>query len=382
MNKVKNDILLIEMAGVSIKNKVSWKHSIYRSAPIGLYSLKAIEPDKIGLIDVPPSQIKDIFTLYDSSSIKTIICRLAEEPDIEDVKSIITEIHNYFPNARIGCNFIKSDFTKEFDFVIYGTGKSAILNLLRGIELQGYCDQMKNDLVSLLDIPQEPLIDVGYTMLPEKWLSIHNLEIWQPWLGLNEFTTSFFSYPGIEWISNMLEWLTKSGFDSFHFNPSKWSVDEINQLRNILNKLKIDLSISFLSDEAVNYSDILIPIKRIWLYEPKANKAEEVCNKLKCIKATGAEACLLVSHSWVEAGGPLSICKYIDHVIIRDDYLWKNHELKVFMQRFWGTRNRFFTRLFTLRTASEFLTFLKSSYALLDILFLKDNKGENNDIRS
>lgn len=241
---------------------------------------------------------------------------------------------------------------------------------------------MKNDLASLLNIPQEPLTDVGYTMLPEKWLSVHNLEIWQPWLGLNEFSSSFFSYPGIDWINNMLEWLTKSGFDSFHFNPSKWSVDEINQLRNILNKLKIDLSISFLSDETVNYSDILIPIKRIWLYEPKANKAEEVCNKLKSIKSTGAEACLVISHSWSECGGPLSICKYIDHVIISDEYLWKNKELKVFMQRYWGTRNRFFTRLFTLRTASEFLTFLKSSYALLDILFLKDNKGENNDIRS
>ena len=382
MTKLKNEILLIEMAGASLKNKLSWKHSIYRSAPIGLYCLKAINPDNIGLIDVPASQIKDMLSLYDSLSVKTIICRLAEDPDIDEVKSDLKQLRESFTKAKIGCNFIKSDLTKDFDFVIYGTGKSAILNVLRGMELQGYCDQMKNDLASLLNIPQEPLTDVGYTMLPEKWLSVHNLEIWQPWLGLNEFSTSFFSYPGIDWINNMLEWLTKSGFDSFHFNPSKWSVDEINQLRNILNKLKIDLSISFLSDETVNYSDILIPIKRIWLYEPKANKAEEVCNKLKSIKSTGAEACLVISHSWSECGGPLSICKYIDHVIISDEYLWKNKELKVFMQRYWGTRNRFFTRLFTLRTASEFLTFLKSSYALLDILFLKDNKGENNDIRS
>ena len=376
MDNTKVEILLIEFAGASIKNKLSWRHSIYRSAPIGLYCLKAIEPEHIAVIDVPVPQIKDMLSLYESSPVKSIICRLAEEPDTEEIKSYLTLIREHFPKAKIGCNFIKSDISKEFDYVLYGTGKSAILNILRGIELQGYCDLMKNDLLTSLDIPKEPLTDVGYYMLPEKWLSVHNLEIWQPWLGLEEFSTSLFTYPGLEWISNLLEWLTGSGFDSFHFNPSKWTVEEINLLRTIINKIKVDLSISFLSDEAVNYSEILIPIKRIWLYEPKALEAEEVTKKLKEIKAAGFEACLLISHAWFGGGVTLPVCKYIDHIIIRDDYLWSNIEHKKFMQRYWGTKNRFFTRLFGLRTASEFLTFLKSSYALLDILFLPDNKGE------
>lgn len=138
MTKLKNEILLIEMAGASLKNKLSWKHSIYRSAPIGLYCLKAINPDNIGLIDVPASQIKDMLSLYDSLSVKTIICRLAEDPDIDEVKSDLKQLRESFTKAKIGCNFIKSDLTKDFDFVIYGTGKSAILNVLRGMELQGY----------------------------------------------------------------------------------------------------------------------------------------------------------------------------------------------------------------------------------------------------
>lgn len=376
MSKANNEILLIELAAASVKNKLSWRHSIYRSAPIGLYCLKGLDSDKIAVIDVPVTQIKDMLSLYDSSLVKNVICRLAEEPSTDEVKSIVTAIRESFPNAKVGCNFIKSDLTKIFDFVIYGTGKSAILNILRGIELNGYCDQMKNDLVSLLDLPKEPLIDVGYYMLPEKWLSVHNIEIWQPWLGLEEFSTGLFTFPGVDWLSNLLEWLTSSSFDSFHFNPSKWTVEEINLLRNTINKLKINISISFLSNESVPYRDILIPVKRIWLYEPEAVKMEEVTSKLKEIRAMGAEACLLISHSWFGNGGTLPACKYIDHIIIRDDYLWSNIELKKFMQRYWGTKNRFFTRLFGLRTASEFVTFLKSSYALLDTLFLPDNKGE------
>ena len=376
MGKTNNEIILIELSCGSIKNKLSWKHSIYRSAPLGLYCLKAIAPERIGVIDVPVGQIQDMFGVFEPSSVKSVICRLAEEPDEAIVKSTVANIREAFPNAKIGCNFIKSDLTKIFDFVIYGTGKSAIMHILRGIELQGYCDQMSNDMLSLLDVPKEPLIDVGYSMLPEKWLSVHNLEIWQPWLGLEEFSTTLFTYPGTEWLTKLLEWLTKSGFDSFHFNPSKWTVEEINLLRTALNNLKISLSISFLSDEPVNYSDILIPVKRIWLYEPKAVKCEEVTNKLKSIRAAGFESCMLISHAWFGNGGTLNVCKYIDHIIIRDDYLWNNVELKKFTQRYWGTKNRFFTRLFGLRTASEFVTFLKSSYALLDTLFLPDNKGE------
>ncbi len=376
MDKGKIEILLIELAGASVKNKLSWRHSVYRSAPIGLYCLKATDSERIALIDVPVAQIKDMLSLYHSSPLKAVICRLAEEPDTDSVKTILSSIKEAFPKTKLGCNFIKSDVTKHFDFVINGTGKSSLLRILRGDELSGFCDQMENDMHSRLDIPAEPLVDVGYIILPEKWLSVHNLEVWQPWLGLMEFSTSLFDYPGDEWMTNLLVWLTKSGFDAFHFNPSKWNVDELNRLRALFQNLKIKLSISFLSTEEVCYSNILFPLKRIWLYEPQAINAEEIVNKLKEIKNSGFEACLQISHAWFGGGITLPVCKYIDHLIIRDEYLWSNAEHKKFMQRFWGTKNRFFKRLFGLRTASELITFMKLSYALLEILFLPEDKGE------
>ena len=86
MDNSKVEILLIEFAGASIKNKLAWRHSIYRSAPIGLYCLKAIEPEHIAVIDVPVPQIKDMLGLYGTSPVKNIICRLAEEPDTEDAE--------------------------------------------------------------------------------------------------------------------------------------------------------------------------------------------------------------------------------------------------------------------------------------------------------
>ncbi|MBR4328916.1 MAG: hypothetical protein IKO19_07775 [Candidatus Riflebacteria bacterium] len=370
------EIILIELAGASVKNKLSWRHSISRSAPLGLYCLKAIAQERIALIDVPVPQINDMLTVYKSSPVKTVICRLAEEPDNEEVKSLADSIHEIFPNARLGCNFVKSDITKVFNFVIYGTGKSSILRILRGDELNGYCDQFENDKNAPLDIPDEPLIDVGYNVLPEKWLSVHNLEIWQPWQGLLEFSTSLFTYPGTDWMTNLLVWLTKSGFDAFHFTPSDWTVDEMNHLRAFFQKHNLQLSLSFLSDKEVHYSDILLPVKRLWLYDPQAVKAEEVINKLKEIRNAGFEACLQINHGWFGGGVTLPVCKYIDHLIIRDDYLWSNAEHKRLMQRFWGTKNRFFRRLFGLRTASELITFMRTSYALLDLLFLPEEKGD------
>ena len=370
------EILLIELAGASVKNKLSWRHSISRSAPIGLYCLKAIDKERIALIDVPVPQIKDMLAFYKSSPVKTVICRLAEEPDIEEVKSLIDSIHEIFPNSKLGCNFVKSDVTQNFDFVIYGTGKSSILRILRGDELRGYCDQFDNDKNAPLDIPDEPLIDVGYNVLPEKWLSVHNLEIWQPWQGLLEFSTSLFTYPGTDWMTKLLIWLTNSGFDAFHFTPSDWTVDEMNHLRAFFQKHKLQLSLSFLSNKDVCFSDILIPVKRIWLYDPQAVNAEEVVNKLKDIRNAGFESCLQINHGWFGGGITLPVCKYIDHLIIRDDYLWSNVEHKRFMQRFWGTKNRFFKRLFGLRTASELITFMKTSYALIDLMFLPEEKGD------
>ena len=126
----------------------------------------------------------------------------------------------------------------------------------------------------------------------------------------------------------------------------------------------------------MRYSDILFPLKRIWLYNPQAPKAEEVANKLKEIRNAGFEACLQVNHEWFCGGITLPVCKYIDHLVINDEYLWTNAEHKRFMQRFWGTKNRFLKRLFGLRTASDLINFMKSSYALIDILFLPEDKGE------
>lgn len=376
MNREKVEILLIELAGASIRNKLAWRHSIFRSAPIGLYCLKQINKDKIDVIDVPVAQIVDNLNTYKNNKIKYIICRLPEDPNIEEINTILASIHNIFKTSAIGCNSTDSNIIDKFDFVIKGTGKTALTNILNGSKLSGLCDHIKEDSESNLNIPQEPLIDVGYSILCEKWLSEHNLEIWQPWQGLDEFSSNHFTYPGLDWLNNLLNWLRKSGYDSFHFNPSNWTADEVNALRSTINNLKINLSLSFNYNNPIKYSDILLPLKRLWIYYPNPREYEEVIKNLKGIKSAGFEACMQVNHSWFACGSTLPVCKYIDKLVIIDDYMWSNIELKKFIQRFWGSRNRFFKQLLNLRSASELVAFLKSSYALLEILFLPDNKGE------
>ena len=375
METGKIEILLIELAGASIKNKLSWRHSLSRSAPLGLYCLKALSPERISVIDVPANQITDMLSVYSEAPLKAVICRLPEEPDIEKIKNILAAVREAYPNAKIACNYITEDIVKEFDFVINGTGKTSILRILRGDILMGYCDDMKNDMVSFVEAPTEHLIDVGYNILPEKWLSVHNIEVFQPWMGLTEFSSTLFTYPGLEIMTGLLNWLKDSGFDAIHFNPNKWAVEDINRLRATVLKLKLTISISFLSIDFVKYSEILVPLKSIWLHNPQASRIDEVTQKLKEIREAGFEASLQIDYSWFGGGTTLAACRYIDHLVINDEYKWNNIELKKFTQRFWGAKSRFFRRLFGLRTAAELIIFMKNSYAMLDTLFLPDEGG-------
>ena len=375
METGKIEILLIELAGASIKNKLSWRHSVSRQAPLGLYCLRALSPQRISIIDVPVNQVPDMLSIYSESPLRAVICRLPEDPDTEKIKNIMLAIRKAYPKAKIACNYVTEDIIKEFDFVINGTGKTSVLRILRGDVLVGYCDDMKNDMISLVDVPTEPLVNVGYDLLPEKWLSVHDIEVFQPWLGLTEFSSTLFAYPGLEIMTRLLNWLKASDFDAIHFNPNKWTVDDINRLRTVILKLNLTISISFLSIDFVRYSDILAPIKSVWLHNPQASRMDEVVQKLKEIREAGFEASLQIDHSWFGSGTTLAACRYIDHLVISDEYNWNNIELKKFTQRFWGAKSRFFRRLFGLRTAAELIVFMKNSYALLDTLFLPDEGG-------
>ena len=377
METGKIEILIIEMAGASVKNKLSWRHSISRNAPIGLYCLKATAPERIAVIDVPVAQINDMLSLYAKEPLKAVICRLSEQPDTELVTSLVETLRTTFPNVKLGCNYIDHDFIKCFDFYIKGTGRSCVLRILRGDIFLGECDDIHNDAGRPLEIPLEPLADVGYDTLSEKWIATHGIEIWQPWLGFDEFSTKHFEYPGQEWMCKFLNWIHSSGFDAIHLNPSAYTPEELNRLRNTILQNKMTVSLSFNAKDDICFSEILIPnLKRVWLHYPKAILLDETVEKLKAIRKAGFEACLYVDYTWFQGGYTLSAFRYIDRFIIADDYLWSNADLKKITQRYWGTKSRFFRRLFGLRSASELITFMKSSYALLDAIFLPDSKGD------
>lgn len=373
MNR-KNEILLLNSAAALPPHQSFTVAAKEMLAPLGLYCLADISPDRICVVDLQYAQpAEEIYSVANPETIRTVVVRAGRNHDRQRLQSLVAACRQLYTKASVGlAGTINKEYVGLGDFYLYGTGSTSLLNVLRGQRLQGFINSMQTELEMPLPVPQAPFVDsFGFAARPEKTIARHTLEVAQPWLGLHEFSERIVTYPGLRWISQLTAWLKNSGFAELHFRPSGLKPDQIHELRSLLLNQQLEFAVSFRNPTAADlaYNCAGAPLRQIWLYGPNRDNSDQMLQCLLKIREAGCVAGLQADSRIVaapEMGKMLAKAQRLDLVDVES---WQLEDLKKVLYKFWGTNNRFFKRLFNLRSAQDLINFMKTSAFILEILF-------------
>lgn len=371
------EILLLNIPFAALNSqRDSLSRFASRSAPLGLFCLAAIDPERIKVIDSPGlPQISEVLSCYDARTIKAVILHLQPGIPCGQINALLERFRSLFPLATIGCGQTGETVCAGFDFAIRGTGKTAILRILRGEKMCGFFDTLADDLDSPLSVPEELLIDSGYELPPEKWCGGKTIEVFQPWLGLLELSHEVFVYPGVAWIAAMVDWLKKSGYVFFHLCPSGLRPENLHELRSVMLNCKARFAVSFMVDHVEHMATIGYPLQQIWLHGISLKNYVKAADLMRQIRQSDCQPCLQVDRHLLNIPEWLTMISLAERMVIGDFLDWPKAGLQRLTWKFWSYHQRFFSRLIGLKSASELIVFMKTAYVVLEILFLSDKNG-------
>ncbi len=344
-----------------------------RPAPLGLHCLAATAPGQTVVVEAPcsTSACDWLATLQGA---KALICQISENNDPGKTRQFCERLRQILPGTRLGVNSEVARLPDGFDFAVNGSGKAIILRILRGDQPVGFIDCHREDAASPLAVPETPLLDCGYEIFPEKWLHAATIEIAQPWLGLQDRSRTLRSWPGIDWVAAMIAWLKKSGFAAFHFCPSGLSADDLHELRSLMLNLKARFAVSFSATETLNIRQIGWPLLQVWLYQSEDVGRATIEAGLRHIHEAGFLAGMQIESNWPAIDEHGTLLGSIDRLAFGRSE-WQFSELRKLTARYWSGKNRFIRRLFSIRSASELVMFMKTSYRVLETILSSDQKG-------
>ncbi len=373
MQNPKSEILLISIdAEPAAGEYYSLRRFGGRFAPLGLLCLAATSPDRIAVINGGHGkQLSEC--LQDFSCVKAIIVQAGSNTTDKDAENTLIELRSLFPSARIGISDQEHTHCDPFDFTVNGTGRTAVLRILRGEIPTGLFACQTDEKFDTLDIPDEPLAEGDYEAHPEKWLTGRTIEVCQPWLGLLDHSKQSFSWPGIEWIAKFISWLKLSGYSAVHFRPSGLTPANLHELRSVMLNLEMPFAASFHISDNLHFTRVGAPLRQIWLYHPDPETAHTCQTLLSQIRTANCLPGLQLNRSSFGIASESELIAAAERICLCDLHCWALSDLKRVMARFW--RRRFFGRLAGLRSAAELIMFMKTSYNILDILLSPERPG-------
>ncbi|GAB4274520.1 MAG: hypothetical protein Kow0029_14960 [Candidatus Rifleibacteriota bacterium] len=350
------------------------------NAPLGLYCLAELSPERISVVDLQMSYPgEEFFTHINRLNVRNVILRAGKNHDQVFLEDSIKILRTLFPVAGIGLSgSINKAFIGMADFFIYGTGHKPILNMLRGLPATGFINSMEEDLELELPIPEKAFSEnYSYECQPEKIISRKTIEVFQPWLGLFEYSSKIEKYPGLKWISSFSRWIKDSGYFEIHFRPSGLQPEDLHELRSVMLNSEIQFAVGFkhFDETELEINCAGEPLKQVWLYEPEIGNFESFKTGLKNIAKAKCKPCLALNIKSTEIGQLEELLQISERLAILDMESWSLHCLKKNYLKFWGIGQRFFKRLFEIKTANELIGFLKTSAIILEVLFSKENAG-------
>ena len=344
-----------------------------RPAPLGLHCLAATAAGQTVVVEAP-SATAAFDWLAGLQGARALICQISENSDPGKTRQFCDRLRQILPGTRLGVNSESARLPEGFDFSVNGSGKAIILRMLRGDQPAGFIDCQSADAASPLAVPETPLLDCGYEIFPEKWLYAATIEIAQPWLGLQDRSKSMRSWPGIDWVAAMIAWLKKSGFAAFHFRPSGLTADDLHELRSLMLNLKARFAVSFNAAEALSIRQIGWPLLQVWLYQSEDVEPAIIDAGLRHIREAGFLAGMQIDSNWPTIDAHGDLLGSIDRLALGPGE-WRFSELRKLTARYWSGKNRFIRRLFSIRSASELVMFMKTTYTVLETILSSDEKG-------
>ncbi len=378
--KGKTEILLINSSAALAPHPSFRSPAKENHAPLGLFCLAQIAPERIAVIDLQYSlPAEEFFAGFSPDSIHTIVIRAGRDHDQKHIEALIGGCRAFFPAARIGlAGTINKSFVGCGDFYIYGTGYKSLLTALRGERLHGFINLLADELEMPLPIPPDPFPEIyNFAASPEKTIARKTLEVFQPWLGLFERSEKTLTYPGLKWLATLVHWLKDSGYSELHFRPSGVCPADIHELRSMMLNLQVDFALSFKNISAAELENNCAgaPLRQIWLYRPEP---QNLANADKCLQIIAAQGCcpgLYLGKESASAPALSSLLANARRLALAELETWQLDELKKVLFKFWGTKNRFFRLLFSIRSAYDLISFMKTSAFILEILFSKNQKN-------
>ncbi len=374
MQTPNNEIILLNLPADCNATRPCYNRFPGRPAPLGLFCLAATAPQQILVVEAQNSPAM-IDALTGLTGVRAVICQASDKADPERLQQFGSRIRATLPGVMLGINTENSETPAGFDFSVKGTGKAIVLRILRGDRPSGFVDCSCEDAASPLTVPEDPFFDCGYEILPEKWLYASTLEIAQPWLGLQDRSITRRTWPGLDWVAGLISWLKKSGFAAFHFCPSGLTADDLHELRSLMLNQKARFAVSFTADASVNIRQIGWPLLQVWLYQTGEIPLATLEHHLQHIHDAGFLAGLQIDRTWTAIDGSASLLSQIDRLAFSDESCWPFSELRRVTARYWSGKNRFIRRLFSIRSASELVMFMKTTYMILETVFSADDKG-------
>lgn len=377
METVQPDILLVNIPARLFYESDRYAVAVCgRPAPLGLYCLAAVDTDRIAVIDgTSISSLIEALAGQQTSRVFSLIFQIADNIPAGKLQTVIERIRRIFPAACLGAGSKAAEIDALFDFAFNGTGKTLILRILRGERLRGFYDSFKADMATEIGVPGSPLVESVSEIAPEKWLGGQTVEIRQPWLGFLDQSVPVVSYPGIHWLNELILWLKGSGYKGFHFRASGLQFDHLHELRSVMLNHNVNFSVSFKVENFSEFSLIGSPLKEIWIEGIDNGNGAMAVEIISKIQAHGCRAGILLDRAWVTVNEKTLLVNSADRMVVSDVSDWNFADLKYLISKFWGARKRFFVRLFSIKRAAELIMFMKTSYAVLDILFTSEKNG-------
>lgn len=378
--KGKTEILLINSAAALLPHPSFRISAREQHAPLGLHCLAEVAPERIAVVDLQFSLPgEDFFAGFNREAIHTLIIRAGKYHGEEDLRALISGCRAWFPHARIGlAGTINKSFVGLGDFYLYGTGYKSVLTALRGERLTGFINNMDSELEMSLPVPNHAFVELyNFNALPEKTIARKTLEVFQPWLGLHEYSEKFKIYPGLKWLSNLTQWLKVSGYAEIHLRPSGIAPADIHEIRSLMLNHGVDFALSFKGIPAAELENNCAgaPLRQIWFYRPDPDNLRQTLKSVQLVAESGCCPGVVIGKEVAAEACLFDLLAQTQRLSLAEVETWDLQELKKVLFKFWAHKNRFFRLLFAIRSAHNLLDFMRISAFILEILFSKKPKN-------